>query len=74
MQPEIDFTADPPVLTGGFPGGPASFVMRRSSRPVDFWDIHKVKIGKLLDFRKDLWSTNLWVKKQDCKFNQNCFL
>ena len=38
----IDFPASPPVPTGEFPGGPASFVMRRSSGPVDFWDIHKV--------------------------------
>ena len=34
--------ASPPVPTCEFPGGPASFVMRRSSGPVDFWDIHNV--------------------------------
>ena len=37
----IDFTPGQPVSTGEFPG-PASFVMRRSGGPVDFWDIHKV--------------------------------
>ena len=54
-----------------FPGGPASFVMRRSGGPVDFWDIHKVKTGKPVDFLEDLWITSLagpcvlWVRK--CK-------
>ena len=38
----IDFTAGSPVPTGEFPGGPASFVMKRSGGPVDFWDIYKV--------------------------------
>ena len=32
-------TASPLIPTGEFPGGPASFVMRRSCRPLDFWDI-----------------------------------
>ena len=36
-----DFTANLLVLTGEFPG-PASFVMRESGGPVDFWNIHKV--------------------------------
>ena len=38
----IDFTTGPPVPTGKILGGPASFVMRRSSGSVGFWDIHKV--------------------------------
>ena len=38
----IDFSAGPPVPTCEFPGGPASFLMRRSGGPVDFGDIYKV--------------------------------
>ena len=38
----IDFTAGLPVPTGGFQGGPASFVMRRSSGPVNFCDIYSL--------------------------------
>ena len=29
-------------MTSDFLGGPASFVMRRSGGPVDFWDFCKV--------------------------------
>ena len=29
----VNFTANPPVLTSEFPGGPASFVMSRSDGP-----------------------------------------
>ena len=37
-----DFTTVPLVPTGEFPGGPGSFVMRRSGEPVDFTDVHNV--------------------------------
>ena len=44
------YTASPPSTTDEFLGRPASFVMRMCSRPAHFWDIQKVKIGKLVDF------------------------
>ena len=55
----MDLTAGPPVPTGEFPGGPASFVMRRSDGPVDFLDTHRVEIGKPVDFLEDILVTNL---------------
>ena len=67
------FTAGPPVPTGEFPGGPATFVMRWSCGPVDFWDIHSVEIGKTVGYLKDMQITSLagpyvlWVRKRKIK-------
>ena len=45
----IDFTAGLMVLSSEFLREPVSFVMRRSSGPVHFWDIHKVYFRKLVE-------------------------
>ena len=53
LMPGVDFIIGLSASIGEFPGVWASFAMRMSDGPVDFWEIHDVLNGKSSEFPQE---------------------